>query len=447
MRRSVILLAAAATATVVIALVVALGLGLRAITADQVTVRASVGAQDLVTLVGTAGDRAEVVQALAAFEDSVGGIHASVLYPDGSLAQGPAARSSGYVLSANPAVRRVRAEGSAGVLDTDLGRELVLPVFTSAGTPSVVHVVVPPERLHQGLGTAYAVLAVLAFALVGLATLAADRLGRSFVEPVASVADAARALAAGRLKTRVTPSGPPEVQAVGHGLNTLADRIEELLERERERAADLAHRLRTPLTALRLTTESVHDDVERARLTDVLTSLESTVDTVIREARNPSGAVVRRCDAAEVTRERAAFWAVLAEEEGRRMTVVVPSGDAPVPTTREDLVDALDAVLGNVFSHTPEGVAVEVSLRHVSGRVAVVVSDEGPGIEAGSDPVERGQSGAGSTGLGLGIATRVAEEAGGRLDIEASPRGGTRVTIELPVGADEVQPPRRDDQP
>ena len=51
--------------------------------------------------------------------------------------------------------------------------------------------------------------------------------------------------------------GPEEVRRVGAALNRLAGRIDELLAAERETVADLSHRLRTPLTAVRLDVESL----------------------------------------------------------------------------------------------------------------------------------------------------------------------------------------------
>ena len=50
-----------------------------------------------------------------------------------------------------------------------------------------------------------------------------------------------------------TPYGPPEVRELAvDRCNRLVGRIDLLLEREREAVSDLSHRLRTPITALRL---------------------------------------------------------------------------------------------------------------------------------------------------------------------------------------------------
>ncbi len=59
------------------------------------------------------------------------------------------------------------------------------------------------------------------------------------------------------------------------------------------------------------------------------------------------------CDAAEVVRERMRFWSALAEDEGRKVRVAGVERPVRIPVARADLVAALDALLGNVFRHTP----------------------------------------------------------------------------------------------
>jgi signal transduction histidine kinase len=96
-----------------------------------------------------------------------------------------------------------------------------------------------------------------------------------------------------------------------------------------------------------------------------------------------------------------------------------------------DLGDALDALLGNVFSHTPDGVPFRVKVGVAPGpRPWVEVSDGGPGMP-NADVVERGRSVSGSTGLGLDIARRAAERGGGSMVISSDPRGGARVQLLL----------------
>ncbi len=96
-----------------------------------------------------------------------------------------------------------------------------------------------------------------------------------------------------------------------------------------------------------------------------------------------------------------------------------------------DLGDALDALIGNVFSHTDEGVGFRVAVGGDGGPGAwLEVSDEGPG----SRPARSSSAGcpiSGSTGLGLDIARRLAERAGGSIEVGSTASGGARVRLNL----------------
>jgi signal transduction histidine kinase len=256
---------------------------------------------------------------------------------------------------------------------------------------------------------------------------------RSLVGPLTDVARTADRLADGDLSARAEQAGPIEVRSVGTGLNKLARRIGELVAYHRETMADVSHRLRTPMTALRIDAESLQDHVERARMLTDVDELEGTVDEVIVAARRPVRTGLVTCDAVAVVAERTAFWRPLAEDTDRTMTVELADGELPVRVTVADLRTCMDVLLGNVFSHTPEGVALAVRLsRRAAGGAWLVVADDGPGF-SDTVPAERGSSTGtvGSTGLGLDIVRRVAETSGGSLTIGRSASGGAAVTVGL----------------
>jgi signal transduction histidine kinase len=194
--------------------------------------------------------------------------------------------------------------------------------------------------------------------------------------------------------------------------------------------ADLAHRLRTPLTALRLDVDAVADPAEQARLTDGVDSLTRQVDELIRTARRPVREGVHpSADLRATVADRVAFWSALAEESGRGIDLRLPSGPVPVQAPAQDLGAALDALLGNVFSHTPEGTPLGVSVVVEDGWARVTVHDGGPGFPSSS---ATGRA-LGSTGLGLDIARRTAAAAGGTIRLGQGPLGGALVELALPV--------------
>jgi signal transduction histidine kinase len=418
-----LLTVAASTLVVLVVFLVPLGWLIRSSTADRATSEAALAVQPLAAVVGvadTATLRLAVEQVRSAVHEPV-----TVYLGNGEILGDQRPRSDGVHLA---------ALGRAFSADLpDGGREVLIPVIGRAEGAAVVRVEIPASKLTKGVAKAWLVIGGLALALLLLAVLVADRLARSFLRPVHSLTETASRLGAGDLTARVRPGGPAEVAEAGRAVNRLATRIEELLKAERETVADLSHRLRTPVTALRLDADDLRDPEERERMALDVAELSRAVDQLITEARRPvREGVTATCDAVDVVCTRAAFWQVLADDTDRRMQVDTPAQPVRVRLTATDLADAVDALLGNVFAHTPDGTGLTVRLLARSdGGAMLIVEDEGPGLTH-ERVLRRGESTAGSSGLGLDIARRSAEASGGWLRL--APRGdgtGLRVVMEL----------------
>lgn len=433
MRRSLILTVAAAVTMVLLAMLVPMAVLLRDYALEDRLSRAALEVQATETVVsGADRDRGEVQQYLDRINRG-NGIETTVLYPGDDLSTdvGPDPGEDYRVVQA-------RNTGRARVDDVAGGAEFLVPVSlggSSAGpadTP-VIRVRVHAPGLESGIVRSLVVLLLLGLALLAGALVLADRIGRSFVQPVRALATYAQQLGDRRRPEPVVPEGPPEVRELATALNRLVERIEVLLERERAGVADVSHRLRTPITALRLRAESIADPEQRDRLGTDLDHLEAMVEHVVREARRSEReGLVASCDAFAVIAERARFWEPLAEDQGRSFELSVDAGEALVRAAAEDLRAVVDVLLDNVFTHTPEGSSVRIACTRRDGGGAVLsVTDGGPGFPAGVDVVDRGTSGAGSTGLGLSIVDKTATESGGGLSLESSAEGGGRIRVEL----------------
>ncbi|WP_431728839.1 sensor histidine kinase [Verrucosispora sp. TAA-831] len=418
MRARLALLVAAVSVLIVIAFLVPLALLLRTSAEDRATARATADAQGLAPVVGTADS--ETVR-LTVDQLVQNGRPVSVFLPDGDQLGAPAPRT--------PAVE-LAARGQSLTAETPQGREVVIAVQGRTDGTAVIRTFVPNAELTRGVDRAWLVLSLLGLLLVLIGLAVADRLARTLVRPISELSAVSHRLANAELDARVEPSGPAELREVGGALNHLAGRIQELLLQEREQVADLSHRLRTPLTALRLEAESLADPQDAARIAGAVDGLERAVTGLIRQARwrTPAeGAAVT--DAVATVTERVAFWSVLAEDTGRAVDLDLTPGPLPVGVPADELAAAVDALLGNVFAHTPDGTAFAVRLTPDGGQVVLTVADEGPGIAAES--VRRGASQAGSTGLGLDIARRAVQASGGRLELGERPGGGAEVVLRL----------------
>ncbi|MFD7027132.1 sensor histidine kinase [Streptomyces sp. NPDC059917] len=316
------------------------------------------------------------------------------------------------------------------------GSALLQPTALGSGDIAVIEIYVPESEVSNGVTTAWLVLAGVGLALIVGSVAVADRLGARLVRPAERLADAAHRLGEGKLGARVPEEGPKELRSAAVAFNSMADQVVELLASERELAADLSHRLRTPLTVLRLNAASLGDGPAAEQTRAAVEQLEREVDTIIRTAREQRPTAAQGfsgggCDASEVIRERMDFWSALAEDEGREVRLAGVDRVVRIPVARPELAAALDAMLGNVFRHTPEGTPFAVDVHDATDAVIVLVSDAGPGITDPDAALRRGNDGGrdGSTGLGLDIVRRVAESTGGDVRLGRSVLGGTEVRV------------------
>jgi signal transduction histidine kinase len=430
MRWALVRVCLAIAAMVVVAFAVPLGLVIKEMARDRAFSNAEREAAAVAPALSITTDRDQLEKVVAsAGADSGMAVH----IPAG---EGKAALDIGRQRAADKDIATIRKLGRASTTEVPGGSVLLQPVALSSGEISVVEVFVPESEVSNGVGTAWAVLAGVGVALIVGSVAVADRLGVRMVQPAQRLVEGAHELGEGKLGARVPEEGPTELRLAAVAFNSMADQVVQLLANERELAADLSHRLRTPLTVLRLNAASLGDGPAAEQTRTAVAQLEKEVDTIIRTAREAKPQTVAAgpgagCDAAEVVRERMRFWSALAEDEGRKVRVAGVERPVRIPVARADLVAALDALLGNVFRHTPEGTAFAVDVHNSEDAVIVLVSDAGSGIRDPEAAMARGRGSgsAGSTGLGLDIVRRLAESTGGDVRIGSSMLGGTEVRI------------------
>ncbi|TCC45614.1 HAMP domain-containing histidine kinase [Kribbella capetownensis] len=423
MRRRILFLSVGMTTLVVLAFAVPLVLLMRSTTANESKERARYRAEAVAYYVGdrrnSAYDITAYIEGLS--KDGPGTI--SVRLPDGTTLGDP---PPGGVPAPQPLPADYDDDdrkgppqlGDVDYRSLDGGMAVEVAVGTPQG-PASVCLFLTTDELYDGLTPRLLILIGGSLAVLLLSIVGAELVTRRLVRPLEETASTAERLAKGDIDARAPTTGPAEVAKVGAALNGLADRIDEVIAVEREAVADLSHRLRTPLTALRLQVEALPDRERAEELNTQVTSLERTLTAVISAARRPQReGRVPHCDAVEVTRNRAAFWEPLFEDQGRELALDLPEPPAMVRSSAEDLGAALDALVENVVAHTPDGTPARITLTREQNVVRIAVADKGPGIPLGAG--ERGRSDRGSTGLGLDIARRYAEATGGHLTIHAN---------------------------
>jgi signal transduction histidine kinase len=304
------------------------------------------------------------------------------------------------------------------------------------------------------LWTLWAVMAMLAAAVVGLAWVLARRQSARIARPLEEFAGATRALGTGDFSVRAARSGLREVDDAAVALEATARRLGGLLERERSFSADAAHQVRTPLTALRLGLESALLDPDRDLRDTVEVALrrvdrvEATVEELLDRARDTLAPTAPVDLSQELGTARDLRWTALARHASRPL-VVTAEDDLPLALGSAPVVhQVLDVLVSNALQHGSGTVAV--TARRAPDGVAVDVTDQGPGFDKAAlrtafvrragGTTDGADGGAAGNGIGLALARDLAEAGGARL-VVAHPGPGPVVTLVLPPAAPPAVPP------
>jgi two-component system OmpR family sensor kinase len=290
----------------------------------------------------------------------------------------------------------------------------------------------------------------LAF-LAGLAVAASLiwYLSRRLTKPVLALSRAADQVAAGNYDAELPQSQfGDEVGQLTDRFREMTQKLNEAQRRERNFLMVVSHELRTPVTAIRGHVDALREGLaEDAEARDAsLAVIRAETDRLARLVRDVLD--LARMEAHQFTLEEEevelrrlveqAYQSFTEEARRRGIDYECSFGADPVISTDGDRVlQVVSNLLDNAFAWTPDGGRVALELAAENGKIAVIVSDSGPGI----GPAERERifrpfwSRAGDgTGLGLPIARELAHALGGDLALESEVGKGSRFELRLPVG-------------
>lgn len=229
-------------------------------------------------------------------------------------------------------------------------------------------------------------------------------------------------LDAARFATEVTP--------LVDQINELADAREADVHAARDRAANLAHGLKTPLSALRAIARRVHDAGQADMADGLEQSIRAASDAVDRElARARTAASLDRGPTAPGPLIERLVAVLSRTERGGRLQFEIdcPSG-AALPVSADQLMEMAGPLMENAARYAGTRVRVTARAR------ALLIEDDGPGLGTADreQVILRGQRAderPGGHGLGLSIANDLAEATDGRLELGASELGGLKASL------------------
>ena len=237
-------------------------------------------------------------------------------------------------------------------------------------------------------------------------------------------------------RNRLDAGGPTEIQPLVDEINGLLDEREKEIALARNRAADLAHGLKTPLTALAADARLLREKGE----SDIAQSLERVSDDMQRHvARELARARVKRGRRGGKPPETSVREVVDALVRTLARTGIEARFEIHIDATlvvafdRIDLMEVIGNLLENASRYAVSLVRVSAIEEHAS--LCLVVEDDGPGLPEGGEWLVRQRGGrldeTGGAGLGLAIVQDVLDAYGATMKLSRSDLGGLRVSIDL----------------
>lgn len=284
--------------------------------------------------------------------------------------------------------------------------------------------------------------------LFGLYFISKVLAGRS-ISPVQDVTTTITHITQDNLKERVIlPRHKDEIYALSAGFNSLLDRIENALEREKQFTSDASHELRTPLATLRGTLEVLirkprNQEEYEEKIRYSLSEIEKMTETLEQLL------LLARLDAQASTKEKTFIslptiidesLSHLKDQIARKNLRVAfkfdENRELEVPHYCTNLI--IDNIIGNAIKYAREGSVLKITAAQVNDRVQCTVQDEGIGIKEedlkhvfknfyrSEAPDQKRIKG---TGLGLSIAAKAAEAIRAKIKIDSVLNQGITVTI------------------
>jgi signal transduction histidine kinase len=345
-----------------------------------------------------------------------------------------------------------------------------MPIYQRGKGPLVGTVILAKstQSLDHEIFALWIILGTIAAVAMIAAALMAFGLARWVSRPLKGLDTVARRLADGDLAIRAkVGSGPPELRRLGTTFNTMAGRLEALVHGNRAVIADVSHQLRTPLAALRLRLDLLAADTaqsdpatghELAGALEELARLSRLVDGLLAVARAENVVPVPvAVDLTEVARERVVAWHPVADDRGITLTATFrpnevgrasaftggrlagggsdPGGQAMAWIGEGHLEQILDNLIANALEALNAGHQVIVTTAVTPSGGQVIVSDDGPGMNAEDRDrafLRFSTSSPNGTGLGLAIVHRLVTSNGGTARLAETPGGGLTITLDFP---------------
>jgi signal transduction histidine kinase len=265
-----------------------------------------------------------------------------------------------------------------------------------------------------------------------------------------AVSQAMHRFGTGRKRTRAPEVGPAEVRDMAHTFNEMANSLARQQESQLTFLAGIAHDLRNPLSALKLSTalvapgrgELTHERMQRtlAMVRRQVTRLDRMVGDLLDATRIEAGKLelqYEERDARELAREVVELYQ--ASDTSHELRLALPEEPVVLRADAARIEQVLNNLVSNALKYSPGGSRVDVAVLREADEVVFSVTDQGIGISAEEKrglfaPFRRtgeARERAPGVGLGLSVSRRIVEAHGGHIEVDSQPGRGSTFRIRL----------------
>ncbi len=313
------------------------------------------------------------------------------------------------------------------------------------------------QPIQETLSRLRMLLITLIPAIIVIASLGGLWLSRRALKPVDEITAAARSIGIANLSERLAvPATGDELQRLSETWNGMLSRLEDAVKRLSRFTADASHELRTPLAVIRTTAEIA------ARRSRPEAQYREALMQIVSESEHMTGLVedlllLARCDSetmnmpmstinlARVVDDVCSEVKPLAEAKDIQFTATVPPHEVMVLGNQPAIRRLVLVLLDNALKYSRLGGQVSVRLAETADEFHLEIADSGPGIAESELPriferfyraPDARESAPTGSGLGLSLATGIAQHHHARIEVQSVPgKGSTFRVLFRPLAA------------
>ncbi len=315
----------------------------------------------------------------------------------------------------------------------------------SIGSSESITLAVSTEAYYASALATLVPLAATTLAVVGLATLITHLLLRRDISSINHLIRQSRTISQGGPRELSKLNGSWEVETLSESLTRMVSTLDENQNALKKFLSDASHELKTPLTVVRgyldmlARGEATNGEVLAQKALNQSIRMQKIIDDLL-DLAEVTGTKMEMEHPIELSRLLTEAFDDLQSLSPDFEFAIEIEEDVVIDGNQEQIQKLLSNLIGNVYSHVPNGSQVAIRLKRSSQFVSMTIEDSGPGfpddiLDSTGQPVRfrKGANKPGSTGLGLSLIFEVVSAHGATIELGRSLLGGAKVDISFPV--------------